>query len=547
MSDIYLTATTESNPQVIDYWTRYWYSGAWQYWQLQCVAWISQEKARGDENPKTTIKYKWRVAQSGYYPFWNDSHVYTLEFGGRSDSVSFSLPQNKADGIRDMCSARTLGTFEHDDNGELSGTFYFSGATCKGYYWDGSYADWSLVSESLSGSVPSLDPPAPPEPDPPTPVDPEPDPPTPLEFDNDPRFYIYADNGNGNELVYAAGIDGYEVLNPKLSIEVNKAGSLTFDIPVGSRMYNDINKLKTTIEARQGNEILFRGRLLNTKRNVMNTITCYCEGFLSWLVDISFQPYPWNGQARDLLKRLIERYNSRASSNRLVTYKYSDISAKITLEQKNFSTCWNEIKNVLLNNIGGYIVPYLTAQETGIQWLSTYGATTSQVIQFGQNLLDFEEYVDASSVFTAVRAYGKEVDGNRIGLSGNNGFVSDEEAEAVYGRIERVVYFDEINDEDALRTAATDYLRTGVQSAMTISIKAVDTHLLNINVERIRLGDSVRVVSVPHSVDAHFLCTKIVYDFAHPQNTVYTFGSTQRTISELTDASYNRYVITEEA
>ena len=130
-------------------------------------------------------------------------------------------------------------------------------------------------------------------------------------------------------------------------------------------------------------------------------------------------------------------------------------------------------------------------------------------------------------------------------MSGNSGFVVDSDAEEMYGRIERLVYFDEITTETALRTAAIEYLRNGVQSAMTLSIKAIDMHLLNLATERIRLGDAVRVVSVPHGVDAYFLCTKIVYDFAHPQNTIFTFGSTQRTISELTDVSYNKYVITE--
>lgn len=541
MSDIYLTATTESNPQVIDTWTRYWYSGASQYWQLQCVAWISQEKAKGDENPKTTIKYKWRVAQSGYYPFWDDSHVYTLEFGGKSDSVSFSLPQNKADGIRDMCSARTLGTIEHDDNGELSGTFYFSGATCAGYYWNGSYADWSLVSESINGSVPSLDPPAPPEPEPPTPVDPEPEPPTPLEFDDDPHYYVYCDG----ELVYSAGVEGREILNPVLDLEVNKAGSFDFDLPVGSAMYDRISKLKSTIEVCQGNEILFRGRLLDTERNINNTISCKCEGFLAWLNDISFQPYTFSGTARDLLRMHIRRYNSRASDFRKIDYVYSDVSANLSIEKKEYSNAWKEIKSTIVDSMGGYIVPYLTAETTGVQWLSSYGSTTSQVIQFGKNLLDFKEYIDASEVFTAVRAFGKEVDGERIGLTGNDGFIVDDNAVEMFGRIERTVFFDEITKESTLRKVASDYLRKGIEAATTIKLKAADMHLLDPSAERIRLGDSVRSVSVPHGIDAYFLCTKIKLKLDHPKDSEYIFGYSQRKISDLTDASYQKFVITE--
>lgn len=538
MSDIYLTATTESNPQIIDTWTRYWYAGSSQYWQLQCVAWISQDSA----NLKTTIKYKWRVLQSGYYPYWDDSHTYTVEFGGESSSVSFALPQNKSDGTRDMCSARTLGTISHDaTTGELSGTFSFSGAACGGYYWDGTAASWTTFSEDIDGSVPTLTVPSP-EPEPtPTPVDPEPDPPTPLEFDNDPHYYVYCDD----ELVYSAGVEGREILDPVLTLEVNKAGSFEFDLPLGTEMYGRINKLKSTIEVKQGDEILFRGRLLNTKRNIMNTVACYCEGFLTWFNDMTTAPYSYSGNARDFLKQIITGYNSRASENRKLTYVYSDISAKITVESDEYVRWWSEIKRIFIDGVGGYIVPYLTEEETGIQWLSTYGTTTSQVIRFGKNLLDFEEYIDASQVFTAVRPVGKKVNGTRVSLP--EIFVADDDAIERFGRIERIAIFDEITTESALRSAASEYLRKGIESATTMTIKAADLHMLDTSVERIRLGDSVRTVSVPHGIDAFFMCTKIKLKLDHPKDSEYTFGYSPRKISDLTDASYSKYVITEGA
>lgn len=538
MSDIYITATTEDRAQTINTWRAYWYVGASQYWELKTVAWISQNKS----NKTTTIKYKWQIEQNGYYPYWDDSHTYTFSFGGVSDSVSFSMPQSKTDGTRNMCSARTLGTFTHESDGTLSGTFGFEGARCGGWRSDGSQVIWTTFDEDINGSVPTITVTPTPTPEPePEPV--EPDPPTPIVFDNDPRFYVYSDN----DLVYAAGVDGRVILNPKLSLEVNKAGSFTFDVPVGSEMYNKISKLKSTIEVRQGNEILFRGRLLNTKRNMMNTITCYCEGFLAWMNDISFQPYTFNGQARDLLKSYITRYNSRASANRQITYKYSDVSARVTISSENYSTAWKELKDVIIDGMGGYIVPYLTEAETGIQWLSSYGTTTSQVIQFGTNLLDFEEYIDASQLFTAVRAFGKEVDGSRVALSGNSGFVTNDDAIDVFGRIERTVFFDEITTESALRTAATDYLRTGIETALSLKLKAADLHLLDTDIQRIRLGNAVRSVSVPHGIDAYFMCIKIDLKLDDLKSSEYTFGANRRTISDMTDASYKKFIITEGA
>lgn len=544
---INLTATSESNPQTIAVWTSYSpqypptrYS---YYWKLKCVAWISQNV----NTLKTTVYYKWQIEQYNYWPFWNDAHSYSLSLDGTSNSVSFSMPQSTANNTRNMCSARALGTFSHNPStGAYSGTFNFKGARCGGLNWSGVTIPYETFNYSEGMTLPTIAIPTPPDPDEPDPPEPEPvepDPPTPLEFDNIPYYFIYADD----QLIYGAGIAGREILNPKLVLEVNKAGSLQFDLPKSSEMYNSIDLLKSTVEARQGNEVLFRGRLLNQGRDLRNTKHKYCEGFMAWLCDISFLPYSYSGYARDLLKEYLRRYNSRASANRQITYKYSDISAKVSLEQKNASTAWDEMKSVLISGVGGYIVPYLTSEETGIQWLSSYGSSTSQVIQFAENLCDFDEYIDGSQVFTAVRAFGKEINGTRVVLSGDDGFVFNQAAIDKFGRIERTVYFDEITTESALRDAANTYLRLGLEAALTMTISAVDLHLLNVNVERIRLGDSVRVVSVPHEIDAFFLCTKIEIDMAYPQNSKFTFGSTQRTLSELSDTSYNKYVITEGA
>lgn len=531
---INLTATTETNPQTIAVFNID-YGNGW-YWQLKCVAWISQSKydSQGNFAPKTTIKFKWQDYRYNYYPYNNSVNQYKLSLGNVEKSVSFAISQSTNNGVRDLCSAQTLGTFSHDSS---TGVFASNSFTFKGVLANGSYIGGSASGYTEQMTLPTITPPSEPTPTPSV----EPDPPTPIQSDNIPYYYVYADN----ELVYGAGIEDCYILNPKLVLEVNKAGSLKFDLPVGSSMYNKIQKLKTTIEARQGNEILFRGRMLNTTRSMFNTVSCYCEGFLSWLVDITFLPYSRNMQARDLLKEFITRYNSRASNNRKITYKYSDISSVVNVKNDDYSNAWDEINDVLIKGVGGYIVPYLTSSETGIQWLSSYGATTSQIIRFGENLLSFEEYIDASQIFNAVRPFGKEVNGSRIQLSENEGFVIDQNSINMFGRIERIAIFDEIEDVSTLRETATRFLRTGLQSAMTIKIKAIDLHLLNVQIERIRLGDSVRVVSPPHQLDAYFLCTKIEIDMAHPKNTVYTFGATQRTISELTNSSYNKFVITE--
>lgn len=75
-----------------------------------------------------------------------------------------------------------------------------------------------------------------------------------------------------------------------------------------------------------------------------------------------------------------------------------------------------------------------------------------------------------------------------------------------------------------LLSKGTEYLKSGIEMAVSLSIKAVDARLLNVDTGRIKLGDQVRVVSLPHKLDKYFLCSKISYDLVNPENTNYTLG-----------------------
>lgn len=68
--------------------------------------------------------------------------------------------------------------------------------------------------------------------------------------------------------------------------------------------------------------------------------------------------------------------------------------------------------------------------------------------------------------------------------------------------------------------------------SVTLEIKAVDLHLIDVDTETIKLGDYIRVISEPHSLDEYFLCTKIVTDLLNPANTEFTLGTS---LSAMTD------------
>lgn len=68
--------------------------------------------------------------------------------------------------------------------------------------------------------------------------------------------------------------------------------------------------------------------------------------------------------------------------------------------------------------------------------------------------------------------------------------------------------WDDVTVAANLLTKGNAFLQSGIEMAVSLSIKAVDLHLLNVNTERIKLGDYIRVVSLPHKLDKYFCVLK---------------------------------------
>lgn len=102
-------------------------------------------------------------------------------------------------------------------------------------------------------------------------------------------YSIFAD---GN-LIYSPVVaqQGYAVQDPVLNMEVNKAGSLEFTVPVTNPSYNSYQKLKTIITIEKDGEVYWRGRVLNDQKDTYLNKSVFCEGELAFLNDGCIRPY----------------------------------------------------------------------------------------------------------------------------------------------------------------------------------------------------------------------------------------------------------------
>ena len=359
-------------------------------------------------------------------------------------------------------------------------------------------------------------------------------------------FQIYADG----ELLYSPDLadEGYGVINPKLTIELNKSGSLEFTLPPNNVMYDKISKLKTQVTVNEDGKTIWWGRVLHDKKDFYKRKSIYCEGILAWLVDSILRPYDFKGTVTNYIRYMVTCHNEQVDSSkkiRLGNVTVSDSNDYVHYSSTQYPTTLSEITEKLVNKYGGYLSLY---HNSAIGWYqldytSTSGDISDQVIQFGENLLDITEYIDAKDVFTVLIPLGakqKSKDGKdetekRLTIeSVNNGldYIENTTASSIFGKIWKTNTWDNVTEASNLLTKGEVFLNSGIEMSVTLSIKAIDLHLIDVKTERIQLGQYVRVISEPHNLDTHFLCSKIILDMQNPDKSEYTFGTAFTAMTE---------------
>ena len=350
-------------------------------------------------------------------------------------------------------------------------------------------------------------------------------------------YTIYADDS----LLYLPGDEELSVLSPVLETQCNAAGTLTFVLLPEHPMYSALHKMRTRIDVRQDDEIIWRGRVLETETDFYRQKTVTCEGELTYLVDSVLHPYKladYDSTAAGLFRLYLTRHNEAVSEAQQFQIGNVDIETLSSVENTGYGNTWDEISGNLLDIHGGFLRVRHEGGVRYLDWTKESGTSCGQVIRFGENLLDLSEYVSASEVVTCLIPYAGQGDSRITIESVNDGkdYIEDEAGIALYGRIWGVTEFD-TEDATKLLEMAKENLQKRLKETITITISAVDLHLLDVNAESFRVGDKVRVVSPPHGIDAEYTCTAISLDLVSPDQSEYTFGTPETGMASTTAAT----------
>lgn len=464
------------------------------------------------------------------------------------------------------------------------------------------------------------------------------------------------------------------LIDPKLTLEVNKAGSFEFKMPPNHPQYNLPVKMRSVIQVFQDDVEIFSGRPIEQKTDFYNRKFISCEGQLAYLNDSIQRPAEYHDKTvRGYLETLIENHNRQVKevkvalkfneqcagesenwdylsifylkdgityaalnrvranslagqtvvlpSNDFYVYWHTDSSVNsfygfsidsieltnaialpgtvatlpkytaveaaaitdiqsahtpylnnsnllwhyvyplsadyfsskmfkvgiVTVKDNNdslyrytnYNSTLQEIKEDLIDDLGGYIRIRNVNGHHYIDYIEEYDNTNNQTIQFGENLLDFSRNFDWTELVTAIIPLGAKLEESPIKAleqrltieSVNNGcdYLTNEEALATYGWIVKTITWDGVKTPEMLLSKGRKWLTDNQFEEMVIEAKAIDLHYTDGEIEQFKLGDKIKVHSSLHGIDRYFPLTKMTIQLNNLSANTITLGTTVKT------------------
>ena len=369
------------------------------------------------------------------------------------------------------------------------------------------------------------------------------------------------------------------VLNPKCNLEANKIGESSFEIIAAHPHFGKLRKKRSIFEIRQDNEPIFRGRMTEDTKDFNNTKLVDLEGVLSFFNDSIIRPFSFPEDFLDnadyvkaaesgnvvefFLKWLIDRHNEQTQPFqhfRLGRVTVSDKNNYLSRSSKDYLKTWEILKTKLFESeIGGFLCIRYEDDGNYIDYLEDFELINAQPIAYGENLLDLSSTSNASETYSAVIPLGKrrnEIDtesddDSRLTIEDlpDGEITADivKSGDTIYSKSAIDDYgwvcapttettWEDVGEAVNLQTRGVDFLKnTGIMLKNTITIKAVDLHYSDDEIEAFRIYRYVHLKSEPHNQEDFYRLSRLEIDLHNPQNTGITIGDTRLSLMDINE------------
>lgn len=356
-------------------------------------------------------------------------------------------------------------------------------------------------------------------------------------------------------VLYIPGDDEAVLIDPVLELALGKSGTFSARVPKINPLYEKLKALDSTVRVERDGVALFYGRILSVERDFYGTKSITCEGELAFLLDSVQEPSEFHDiSPRAFLETLIAKHNNQMAKDGAHNKRFTVGQVTVTdpndslYRYTNWETTLDAITDKLVKRLGGFLRVRHVGEVRYLDYLAESDNTNTQVIEFGENLLDYTDTLLAEDIATRVIPLGTRLETSSIAAleeyttikSVNSGKTYVESPSAIqnFGIVTKTVSFENVSVPANLKKKAEKYLKDSQFADVTLTLTAVDLHLLHADMEAMKIGDRIRVISPPHGMDRFFPLTELTIALEHPEFSTVVLGTevkaglSERSISE---------------
>ncbi len=258
------------------------------------------------------------------------------------------------------------------------------------------------------------------------------------------------------------------LIDPILELAQNEAGSFSFSLPTSHEAYEQIVQ-SSRITAFKDEEAIFYGRVSSIETDFYKTKTITADGELSYLADSIQRLAEYHNQSvRGFIQTLINNHNEQCEEKfDLGVVNVTDPNDSL-YRYTNYESTLFCLLDKVIGRLGGMISIRHQDGHRYLDILNDYPRACRQTIRFKENLMDYLCSSSSDQLATVVIPLGATVENRSIEAleervsiaSVNDGkdYIESPSAIAKYGRICKVVTYDDIHTPSLLKTKGQEYL-----------------------------------------------------------------------------------------
>ena len=371
--------------------------------------------------------------------------------------------------------------------------------------------------------------------------------------------YTVRNDGSG-AIVYDPRIEDAVLIEPILHQKDNAFGALNCYMPMTHVDREQLKKRRTIYSVYKDDapDPLWKGILIRGSETLDAYISLYFEDFMSVLRDSMQDAFIFTGQPSEFLAQLLINHNNQVQPWQRIELgivSVTDPNDYVRRSSESEITTWEAIESRLIKTLGGHLrmryingVAYLDYLHGDTANLDPNLNTSTQVIEFGENLREFSRVISSAETYSACIPKGAssnryDEDGTlrteRLTIAEVNGgskYIIDDDAVALYGfrcAPLSATTWDDVTIADNLLRKGQEYLHgNAVKLANTIRLSAIDLRHLGVASDSIGFLDYVRASVHPYDIDAIYLLTEISIPLDDPATLTISLGETLMSLAD---------------